>query len=150
MREDWRHTEEVPQPVVGSSESLGENTNVLVEHLWIVNPWGTVPGWCIKCSPEVEEEHGRDTTWAELSIWLRVIGGIGDGNVGTNIPQAQWAANSADDEKKSSTEMVNQVKKPNECNSGLDNSKDASGEQAGVCAGDTNRAEDGRGVVVWK
>ena len=44
--------------------------------------------------------------------------------------------------------MVDKKQDPYNCEGGLDNTKDAGGEEAGVCACDADAAKDGRAIVI--
>ncbi len=40
--------EEIPEPVVGGCEGLGEGSHVLVEHFGVEDPGSGVPGWGVE------------------------------------------------------------------------------------------------------
>lgn len=138
--------EEVPEPVRRGGTSLGERTHVGVEHFRVENPGGTVPGWGVEDGPEIEEEHGCDA--AAVHVGLRVRGGVGDLDVGTDDPETDGTTKSTDQEQVATTDTVNQVQKPDKGNDSLDDTEDTGGEHASVGTSDTNALEDGRGVVV--
>lgn len=51
----------------------------------VEDPWGTVPSWGIEDCPQVEEEHGCDTTAAQGATC--VLFGLGNLDVCANNPQ---------------------------------------------------------------
>ena len=46
--------------------------------------------------------------------------------------------------------MIDEPEEPDECENGFDDAKDTGREEAGVGTSDTNRAEDGWTVVVYR
>jgi hypothetical protein len=85
---------EVPEPVVRSCGSLAQRSHVLVEHLRVDDPWGTIPRGSIECSPQVEEEYGRDAAGCQLRIWFCATLDTRDLDICTDEPHAHRAANS--------------------------------------------------------
>jgi hypothetical protein len=71
----------------------------------VKDPGGTVPGWSIENGPQVEEEHGRDTTAAQ-GIALVVLR-LGDFDVCTNNPQADGTSGCTDEQQVAATDAVN-------------------------------------------
>lgn len=74
--------------------------------------------------------------------------GVGDGDVAADVPEAQGAAEGADEQEVPAAEVVDQYKKPEEGEGGFDDAEDAGGEEAGVGALHADGLEDGGGVVV--
>ena len=138
--------DEVPEPVVRSGESLCESTDVLVEHLGVVDPWGTIPRWRVEDGPQVEECHGADTTVAE---GLRdVLRGVSYSDVAADVPHAERATDSSVHEQVAASELVNKDEEPEKCDDGLDDAENASCEKRGGGTDDTDRLEDGGRVIV--
>ena len=102
----------------------------------VKNPWGTVPGWGVEDCPQVEEEHGGNTTTGQAVavVLLR----LGDLDVGTDNPQADRATGSTDQQQVTATDLVDQPKKPDESHYGFDDTEDSGGEQTSVGTLDTN------------
>lgn len=95
--------QEGEEPVGGSNEGLRSGPNVGRENFSSVNPWlkkersatphsarssrttyCTVPCGTVEDCPEVEEEHGNDTTRAQLVGDIFRLGGLSDSDVGTD------------------------------------------------------------------
>lgn len=74
--------------------------------------------------------------------------GLRDFDVRANHPHADRAADRSDEKKKPSAHAVDQEDQEDQRKDSLDDSEDAGGEQARVCACDTDTVEDGRAVVV--
>lgn len=102
----------------------------------VEDPWGTVPGWSIEDRPQVEEEHGCDTTAAQAAT--RVIFGFGDLDVRADNPQTDGTTCCANQQQVTATDVVNQPKQPNESHNSLHYTEDSSREQTSVGTPDTN------------
>jgi hypothetical protein len=120
---------------------------VLVEDLSIDDPGGWVPGGCVECSPQVEEEHSSDTTTTKLGgmIVLR----LRDRNVGSDCVHADTATDRSDHEHDSAASMVDKVDHPDDSDDGLDYTEDTGAEQTGRSADDTDGLENGRRIVLF-
>jgi hypothetical protein len=115
-------------------------------HFTVDDPGGTVPRGSVEGGPQVEEEDGRDTAGREA--FGSVVDGIGDGNVATDIPEAQRATNSTNEQHGPTAEVVDEDGDPNKSENSLDDTEDTGGEETGVGAADAEGAEDGGGIVV--
>lgn len=82
--------------------------NVLREGLSRHNPRGTVPSRAVEASPEVEEDHGDNATRGEGST--RVVGGVGDGDVGCDGVHAKRASNASDQKQLPATVAVDTIR----------------------------------------
>lgn len=138
--------EEVPEPVVGGGEGLGQGTVVVVEHLAVVDPWGWVPGWGVEGSPEVEEEDGGGAGWSEIGG--DVLGWLGDGDVGTDVVEAETTSEGTNHQKTTTAKSLNKEEEVDEGEGSLDNAKETGSEEGGVRSSDTDGLEDGWRVVV--
>lgn len=158
--------DEVPEPVVGSGRSLTKRSaedklafvlkrgkievflpGIVVEHLRVKDPRGTIPRGSIECSPEVEKEDSSDSSRAEVGI-LRIGGHIGCRDVSADNPHAARASQRTNHEQVATAQLINEDEEPNEGQDSLDNTKETCGEEAGVGSLDTDRLENGRAVVV--
>lgn len=102
----------------------------------VKNPWGTVPGWSVEDRPQVEEEHGCDTTAAQ-GVTL-IIFGFGDLDVRADNPQTNGTTCCANQQQVTATNVINQPKQPNESDDSLHYTEDSSGEQTSVSTLNTN------------
>lgn len=91
--------------------------------------------------PEIEEEDCRDTGWWERCMW--VVLRFRNGDVSSDVPQTDTTTNSSDQQKTSSAILIDKENEVDEREDSLDNTKQTSSEQRGVCASDTDRLEDG-------
>lgn len=109
-------------------------------------PWRTVPSWGIEDSPQVEEEHGSNTT----AIHTLLLPGfrIGHLDICPNHPQADRATQTPDKKKHPSSHTINQVEKPDECRDRLDDTKNTGSKQSAVVAFQANTLEDSGTVVI--
>lgn len=71
-----------------------------------------------------------------------------NGDVSSDVPQANTATDGSDHQKTSSTILIDKENKVDEREYSLDDTKEPSSEQRGVGASDTNGLEDGWRVVV--
>lgn len=99
-------------------------------------PGRTVPGRGIEDGPEVEEEHGRNTT--AVHAGLGVLGGFGDLDVCTNDPQADGTTDSTDQEQVTTTDAINEIQQPHEGDDSLDNTEDTGGQETSVGTSNAN------------
>lgn len=106
----------------------------------VENPGSTVPGRGIEDGPQVEEEHGSNTT--AIHGGLGVIGWLGNLDVRTNDPQADGTANSTDQEQVTATDVINEIQQPNEGNYGLDNTEDTGGQKTSVGTSNANTLQN--------
>lgn len=102
----------------------------------VENPGGSVPGWGIEDSPQVEEEHGCNTT-ASQAIALVVLR-LRNLDVRADDPQADGATCGTDQEQVSATDLVDQPEQPDKGHDRLHDAEDSGGEQTGVGTLDTN------------
>lgn len=132
--------EEVEEPVAGGGGGLGEGAEVGVEELGVNDPGGTVPGWGVDGSPQVEEENSSDTSAVKRGG--RVFLGLHDADVGTNDPHADRSGHGTTEEQVASTNLVDKEEEPHESHNGLDHTEDT-GHQVGSLAVNTNLEEEG-------
>ena len=71
-----------------------------------------------------------------------------DLDICTNIIQAESTPEGTKHEEVSTAEVVDEEEQPNDGHQRLDDAEDASGEERGICARDTDRFEDSWRVVV--
>ena len=102
----------------------------------VENPGSTVPGRGVEDGPQVEEEHGRNTTTVHMG--LGVLGRFGDLDVCADDPQADGATGGTDQEQVAATDAINEVQQPHESDDGLDDTEDTGSQKGGVGASDTN------------
>lgn len=102
----------------------------------VEDPWGSVPGWGIEDRPQVEKEHGCDTTAAQ-AVTL-VLFGLGNLDVRADNPQTDGTTCCTNQQQVTATDVINQPKQPNESHDSLHYTEDSSGEQTSVGTPDTN------------
>lgn len=142
-----RH-EEVEEPVRGSREGLTQRSHGRWEHLRVVDPGRAVPGGRVEDGPQVEEGHGRDAAGRQTAIRGRVVGRVGDLDVGAYVVQTNGAAESTVHQEVPTAEVIDEEEKPYDCHDCLDDTKDSSGEQRGVGACDADGLENGGRIVI--
>ena len=102
----------------------------------VENPGSTVPGRGIEYRPQVEEEHGCDTTAAQgVTI---VLFGFGDLDVRADNPQTHGTTSCANQQQVTATNVINQPKQPDESHHSLHYAEDSSGKQTSVGTLNTN------------
>ena len=102
----------------------------------VENPGGTIPGRGIEDGPQVEEEHGRNTTATE-AVTLVVLG-LRDLDVCADDPKTDGATRSTDQQQVTATDLVNKPEQPDEGHDCLHDTEYTRGEQTCVGTLDTN------------
>lgn len=141
--------DKVPKPVVGSSRCLSQASGVHIEHLRVEDPWCAVPRWSVEGSPKVEEEHGGDTTRAQVGTCTR--GGslnCGGRDVSSQNPHADGATEGTSHEQVPATKVVDHEKHPKEGEDSFNDTENSSGQEPSVSALNTNCLKNRRTVVV--
>lgn len=67
-----------------------------------------IPSGAVEDRPKVEEEHGDDTSGTELVGNVRRVGGLSNGNVGSNGKHGKGTTDTSDEQHCSSTESINE------------------------------------------
>ncbi len=73
----------------------------------------------------------------------------GDGDVGTDVVEADGAAEGAVHEEVAAAEVVDEEEEPDDGDDGFDDAEDAGGEEGGVGPGHADGFEDCGGVLGW-
>lgn len=77
-----------------------------------------------------------------------MLGGIGDLDVGSHVPHAETATNGTDHQEASSSDLVDQEEKIDDCAASLDDTKETSSEEGRVGADNADTFEDRWRIVV--
>lgn len=101
----------------------------------IDNPGSTIPGRSVDCSPQVEEDNGRNAS--TIQRCAGVIFGLDNTDVGTDDPHTDRSSHSTDKEQIAPSELINQEQEPHEGHNGLNNTEDT-GHQVNGVGVDTN------------
>lgn len=110
---------ESKEPVRSGDDGLRSGSNKGGHDLGSKDPGSTVPGGSVEASPDVEERDGGNTSRAQLGAG-RVVLGLGDGDVGTDVVHADGTSGGSDDQQGLSAEPVYQVEQPYDGSSELD------------------------------
>lgn len=138
--------DECKEPVGGGDQSLGGWTNVLGEDFRSNDPWGAVPSRAVEASPDVEESHSRNTSGGQRLV--RVLGGVGDVDVGSDVPHGKGTTDATDEEDRTTSEAIDEDEKPDDSSKEFENTEDTGGEQRGVGTSDTDGLE--YGGLAWR
>ncbi len=129
---------------------MSQSSDVLREDLAVIDPWGAIPGWSIEDGPKIEEEHRTYASWWEGTICCWVLDGLCDGDVATDIPQAERTTKSSNHEQIAASEIVDQEKEPDQGHWRLDDSKDTGTQKSWIGAHHANTRKDSWAVVIYR
>lgn len=106
-----------------------------------ITTYCAVPTRTVENGPQIEEEHGRDTSRRELG--RRVELWFGNGDVCTQVIHADSTPDRSNEKHCATTKPVDQEEKPDNCTQELDDTEDTGREQRGVGTGNSDGLEDG-------